>query len=118
MHNSCLVSSTLDIVSKKWTLDILFELRRRNEWARFSRIKKNIGDISPKALSDRLHDLEEEGLIEHRISEDSLPVKSEYRLTESGYELTDVIMEFKKWVFKWKLGNQTDNSRDCAICRI
>lgn len=118
MHDTCTVYQTMDYISKKWAMVILFEMRRGGDWIRFSDLKNRLGDITPKVLSERLRELESEGLIDHRLISDAMPVRSEYNLTEAGMELTDIILDIKQWALKWKIKNEPCVMMDCRRCRL
>lgn len=66
---------------------------------RFHEIVAAIPGISDRLLTERLRDLEQEGLIE-KIVVSSTPKKVEYTLTEAGKELEEVISAIIKWVKK------------------
>lgn len=82
---------------------------------RFSEIKKSM-NITPKVLSDRLKELQREGVIENRIDSTSMPIKSEYCLTEMGEDLINVAKNIKGWALKWKIINPVCESQDCIDC--
>lgn len=118
MHESCTVYKTMDYLSKKWAVLILFELGRGDEWKRFSDIRDRMRQITPKVLSERLKELEEERLVEHRTFDDAFPVRSEYRLTEAARELMPIIIEIKMWALKWKIDNAPCGRMNCYICKV
>ncbi|MBR2255199.1 MAG: helix-turn-helix transcriptional regulator [Candidatus Methanomethylophilaceae archaeon] len=118
MHETCTVYRTMDYISKKWAMVVLFEMRRGGGWMRFSEIQAKLGDVTPKVLSERLKELESEGLVEHRVDADSIPIRSEYNLTQAGLELTDIILEVKMWALKWKIDNKACEKLDCRKCRL
>lgn len=117
MDENCTVYRTMDFLSKKWTLLIILELYKGgDDWKRFSEIKRSMKEITPKVLSDRLRNLEEEDIIEKRVDSTTVPIKSEYRLTEMGKELIQVVKDVKIWALKWKVNNSVCASQDCIIC--
>ncbi|MDD2410585.1 MAG: helix-turn-helix domain-containing protein [Candidatus Methanomethylophilaceae archaeon] len=117
MNDNCTVYRTMGFLSKKWTLLIILELYRGGDtWKRFSEIKRSMKDITPKILSERLRNLEEEGVIERRVDTATVPIRSEYRLTEMGRELTEVAKGIKTWALKWKINNPVCASQDCIVC--
>lgn len=118
MHETCTVYNTLDYLSKKWAMVILFEMRRGGDWMRFSEIHTKLGNITPKILTERLKELETENLIEHRIDTSEVPIRSEYRLTPAGMEMTDIILEIKMWALKWKIDNKPCEKLNCCKCRL
>lgn len=119
MDHDCTFYKTMDYLAKRWTILILLELHKGDEeWKRFSTVRNSMKDITPKVLSERLKDLEKEGLVERRVDASSFPVKSEYRLTESGSELVDAIKSIKYWALKWKINNEPCKMQDCRKCTL
>jgi len=117
MQEGCTVNQTVRYIAKKWTLLILLELYKGEEHTRrFSELKGCLEGITQKVLSARLKELEKEGLVENRVDDRSFPVKSEYKLTESGLEIIDVVKDLKRWALKWKITNLECECQDCADC--
>ena len=81
---SCPVYRTAEILDGKWTILIFRDLLAGP--VRFNELKKSIGAISPKTLSDRLKLLEELGLITRSVYAE-VPPRVEYELTELGRDL-------------------------------
>jgi DNA-binding HxlR family transcriptional regulator len=109
----------MEYLAKRWTVLILLELRKgEQEWKRFSKLKDSMEDITSKVLSERLKGLEAEGLIENRVDSSSFPVRSEYRLTNAGKELVDVVVQVKYWALKWKISNEACLEQDCIECEF
>jgi DNA-binding HxlR family transcriptional regulator len=67
---------------------------------RFSDISDAVTPISDTLLSERLKQLEADGII-HRKVTPSTPVLIEYRLTEEGRDLEGVIEELRRWAERW-----------------
>ncbi|MDR0508875.1 MAG: helix-turn-helix transcriptional regulator [Candidatus Methanoplasma sp.] len=119
MDHDCTLYRTMDYLAKKWTILILLELRKGEmEWKRFSQIRDSMKDITPKVLSERLKDLESEGLVSRRVDASSFPIKSEYRLTDAGIELVEIVRRMKYWALKWKISNETCLLQDCDCCKL
>jgi DNA-binding HxlR family transcriptional regulator len=119
MDHACTIYQTMDFASKKWMLLILLEMYKSNkEKVRYSEIKKNMEEITPKVLSNRLKELEDQGLITKTIDASEFPVKSFYQLTPSGNEFITVIKTLKQWALKWKVDNKICQSLDCKHCPL
>jgi DNA-binding HxlR family transcriptional regulator len=119
MDENCTVYQTMDFISKKWTLLILLELfKGGKEKKRYSEIKNNMNDITPKVLSERLRELESEGLIKRQVDASRFPIKTEYWLTESGLDFIPVISMMKSWALKWKPHQRICESIDCKNCTL
>lgn len=108
---------TVKYLTKKWTLLIILELYKGPGYSRrFSVLKESLGDITPKILSERLKELEEEGIVSKNIDSSAFPVKCEYTLTESGLELIGIIRGIKVWALKWKIDSIPCGEQDCKLC--
>lgn len=119
MDDFCTVNLTVKYLTKKWTLLIILELYKgENYTRRFSELKDKLPGITPKILSERLSELEAEGIVVNTIDTRSVPIKSEYTLSESGLELVEVIRGIKYWALKWKIDNIPCGSQECKVCKL
>lgn len=118
MHNDCTVYLTMEYLSKKWSLLIIHEMSKGEEWKRFSEIKKRMEGVTAKILTERLNYLVSEGFIEHRMDTSCTPIKSEYRLTPMSVELLDVVRSLKTWALKWKIDNPECGNTNCRLCSL
>jgi DNA-binding HxlR family transcriptional regulator len=117
MDEACTVNMTVKYLTKKWTLLIILELYKgKDHTRRFSELKDSLGEITQKILSERLKELEDEGIVTKNVDATSFPVRSEYTLTKSGLELVDVIRGIKMWALKWKIDNIPCGGQDCSVC--
>jgi len=117
MDHDCTVRMTMDYLAKKWTIMILLELYKGEmEWKRFTHIRDSMKEVTAKVLSERLKELESEGLIIKRVDATSFPIKSEYKLTEMGVELVEAVKDIKLWALKWKVMNPACKNQDCRVC--
>lgn len=86
------------LLGKRWTgllLDTLMEGPRR-----FCELTAAVEGLSDRVLSDRLRELEQEGIVE-RVVYPQIPVRVEYRLTEKGRALRPVVDAIHKWAERW-----------------
>ena len=67
---------------------------------RFSEIKEEIPEINSRILSERLGELEEEGLIDRTVI-DEKPICIEYTITEKGADMRNIFRCFCKFGQKW-----------------
>jgi len=115
----CTLYKTMNFIAKRWNLLIILELYKGDkEWKRYSEIKRQLNNITPKILSLRLKELQIEGLIQRREDTTHHPIKSEYKLTSSGNNFIQIIQQIKEWTLKNKLSNQTCKETDCKYCTI
>ena len=117
MQSVCTVNQTVKYLGKKWMLLIILELYKGEGYTRrFTEVKERLPGITAKVLSARLKELEEEGLVERRVEAGTVPVRSEYTLTESGLEIVEVIKDIKRWALRWKIENLACGAQDCRRC--
>ena len=88
-------SYTLSLISGKHKMVILYCLMEYQP-VRFNEMKRYLGRISDKTLSQNLKELEADGLIE-RKSYPQIPPKVEYSLTERGTSLMEVLDQLCVW---------------------
>lgn len=87
-----------DLLGRRWTGVILRILM--DGPCRFGELTERIGTISERVLSERLKELEAEGILERHV-DPGPPIRSEYRLTEKGQAFWKVIDELGKWAVRW-----------------
>ena len=80
----CPVRNVLDQLAGKWSVLILTALAGKP--FRFGELKREIGDISQRMLTQTLRDLQASGLIERTVFP-TTPPSVEYRLSPHGPEL-------------------------------
>jgi DNA-binding HxlR family transcriptional regulator len=88
----------VELVGKRWTGAILFVLL--DGPARFSEIKECVPDLSDRLLSERLKELESEGIVERHVL-DGTPPRVQYALTDKGMALGPAIDSLKHWARAW-----------------
>lgn len=86
---------TLSIINGKWKLTIIYYLSTY-EKIRFNQLKRYLGKITYKTLSDSLKELEQDGLV-NRKAFPQIPPKVEYSLTEKGKSLWPIIESMCSW---------------------
>ncbi len=87
------------LVGDKWTTIVLYCLSTQ-EVRRFNELQRNIPDISKKMLIQTLRGLERDGLLERTVYY-QVPPKTEYRLTNDGHRLRELIA----WLCEWTSNN-------------
>ena len=108
----------MEYLSKRWAILVLHELSKGSEWKRFSEIKASMKDVTAKVLTERLRELESEGLVEKRVDTSCVPIRSEYRLTPASLELMDIVHDIKMWALKWKIDNPACGCMNCHLCTM
>ena len=67
---------------------------------RFTEIKKALTGISGTMLSERLLELEKEGLVIRKVYSE-IPPKVEYSLTYRAMELESILNDLDRWHERW-----------------
>jgi DNA-binding HxlR family transcriptional regulator len=92
------IESAFEVLGKKWNGLIISLLL--NGVMKFSEIKHAIPELSPKILTERLRELEKNGILIRSVFADT-PVRIEYSLTQKGEELQGIINQLHSWASKW-----------------
>ena len=90
----CPTRLTLDRVADKWTVLIVGRLAERTH--RFGELRQGVTGISPKVLTQKLRELERDGLVSRKIYA-SVPPKVEYSLTPLGRTLIGLLDAIRTW---------------------
>ena len=86
------------MIGKRWNPQVVRALQTGS--ARFGDVRNAIANISDAVLSERLKELEAEGIVTRDVTP-STPVLIEYHLTERGRDLTKVVEELASWAERW-----------------
>lgn len=77
----------LDVLGRRWSLRVLWELRAGPRT--FRALREACDDISPTSLNQRLADLRDLGAVEH--GDDG------YSLTAAGTQLGKILLDLNAW---------------------
>ncbi|HWK22554.1 MAG TPA: helix-turn-helix domain-containing protein [Ureibacillus sp.] len=91
------LAKAMELLGKRWTTLILYQLLEGPQ--RFNEIESAL-PVSGRLLSERLKELEKEGLVERKVYTE-VPVRVEYSLTQKGGALKGAIREVEKWSQCW-----------------
>jgi DNA-binding HxlR family transcriptional regulator len=92
--NDCAVAKTLKIIGSKWTMLILHNLFEGKK--RFGELQRALDTISPKTLSQRLQELENDGIVSRKVFTE-IPLHVEYTLTPKGLTLKKIFQDLTDW---------------------
>jgi DNA-binding HxlR family transcriptional regulator len=95
----CIPVEIIQLLSRKWALLILGSLARSHK-LRYSQLAYQLNGISPKTLTERLRELENEGIITREMFSE-IPPRVEYSLTKKGTELALASVHILNWAEKW-----------------
>ena len=88
----------VELIGRRWTGAILRALMRGV--TRFGDLAETIPDLSDRMLSERLKELESEGIVVRQVIPD-MPVRIEYHLTPKGRALESVVTAILAWTDNW-----------------
>jgi len=91
---ACPTRLVLNRIADKWTVLVMSLLRQ--ETKRFGVLRRDIGGISQKMLTQTLRGLERDGLVIRTIYP-TVPPKVEYTLTPLGHTLVDLLDGIRLW---------------------
>lgn len=91
---SCPTRQVLDRIADKWSVLVLILLREEKQ--RFNALRRQIGGISQKMLSQTLKELERDGLVT-RTAFPTVPVTVEYAITPLGTTLAGTVDAIRVW---------------------
>lgn len=90
----CPVETTLLLISDKWVVLILRDLRTGTK--RFNELMRSVTGVSQKVLTEKLRRMEENELITRTVYPEA-PPRVEYSLTELGESLAPVLDAMADW---------------------
>ena len=89
------IMAALDLLGRRWTLRILWELRAGP--CAFRPLQQACGGLSPSVLNARLKDLRAAGLVQHDTEQG-------YALTPIAVELGELLLALDGWARRWAAG--------------
>lgn len=91
---ACPIRNVLDEVGKKWSLLVMLSLGGKRR--RFMDVKRSIGDVTQRVLTQTLRKLERDGYISRQVYPTSPPTV-EYWLTPMGLSLLELVGGLVVW---------------------
>ena len=88
----------IELIGRRWSGAIIQMLVRQP--ARFAELRAAIPDITDRMLSERLQELEQEGLVVRTVIPE-IPVRVEYQLSAKGRALEPALGAIGKWAERW-----------------
>lgn len=90
--------AAVELIGRRWAGAIIRLLTGGR--MRYAALKAHIPDITDRMLSERLKELEAEGIVRRIVTPDT-PVRVEYELTKKGKDLDDALSAIGKWAESW-----------------
>jgi len=92
--DACPISPVVDLVFSRWTTPILWTLNESG--VRFVELERRLGAITSKVLTQRLRQLERDGLVQRHYHPE-VPPRVEYEITDLGRSLSTVFAALGEW---------------------
>ncbi|MGW3283196.1 winged helix-turn-helix transcriptional regulator [Streptomyces sp. NPDC001002] len=92
---ACPIGPVVDIVFSRWTTPILWSLNTHGR-QRFVELERGIARITPKVLTQRLRQLERDGMVV-RTYHPEVPPRVEYEITDLGRTLAPLFAHLAEW---------------------
>lgn len=105
----------VELIGRRWTGCILRALLSDVE--RFSDLTEIIPGLSDRMLSERLKELEIEGIVVRTVLPET-PVRIEYHLTSKGRALGSVVASVSGWAQEWLAAPAHTASSSCASAPV
>jgi DNA-binding HxlR family transcriptional regulator len=96
---ACPVEMTLQLIGNRWKVLIMRDLLEGTK--RFGELKKSVGLITQKVLTQNLREMEESGLLVRKVYAE-VPPRVDYTLTEIGYSLKPILDSMVEWGTSYK----------------
>ena len=96
---ACPVEMTLQLIGNRWKVLIVRDLLEGTK--RFGELKKSVGSITQKVLTQNLREMEESGLLIRKVYAE-VPPRVDYTLTELGYSLKPILDSMVQWGTSYK----------------
>ena len=90
----CSLDYGMEIIKGKWKSVIICQLNKSP--IRFLELQRQLPNISHKVLTEKLKELENDGIVEKEVFME-LPPRVEYKLTEVGFNLYEVLRQLEIW---------------------
>jgi DNA-binding HxlR family transcriptional regulator len=95
LDQPCPVGPVVEIIFSRWTTPILWTLHAFGR-QRFVELERRIATITPKVLTQRLRQLERDGLVV-RTYHPEVPPRVEYEISELGSSLAPLFAALTEW---------------------
>jgi DNA-binding HxlR family transcriptional regulator len=89
----CPIARALDVLGDRWTLLILRELGLADQ--RFTELRRHLPGIAPTVLTQRLHELVDEGLV--TTQPDPSSQRHVYAITDRGRDAAPILRALARW---------------------
>lgn len=100
------METTLLLMGDKWKILIVRDLLTGTK--RFGELKRSLGSISQKVLTQNLRAMEANGLLTRKVYAE-VPPRVEYTLTPLGASLKPILDSLYRWGEAYQISRNTDS---------
>ena len=95
----CPVAIAAKVLSRRWAILILQTMMTPEsaDGLRYNEIQKSLHWVSAKVLTERLRDLEEQGILSRLVDSEGSSLRVTYKLTEKGAGLRPTLLAMQEW---------------------
>jgi DNA-binding HxlR family transcriptional regulator len=121
---NCPIFLVTRILGKRWAILVLQELlaSKNPEGAQFGELHRAISWVSPKVLTQRLRELEREGIVNRIVDASVIPARVHYSLTEKGMDFEPILDHMQRWGMKYggekTVGCLGGGPSSCSECKL
>jgi DNA-binding HxlR family transcriptional regulator len=121
---NCPIFLVTRILGRRWAILVLQELlaSKNPEGAQFGELHRKVSWVSPKVLTQRLRELEKEGIVNRIVDASVIPARVHYALTEKGMDFEPILDYMQKWGMKYggekTVGCLGGGASNCSECRL
>jgi DNA-binding HxlR family transcriptional regulator len=101
--------AAVELIGRRWSGAVLHLLLKAP--SRYAELRAAIPDITDRMLSERLRELEEEGIVARTVIPET-PVRVEYSLTPKGRALGPALDALGHWAERWVTIEASEPPRD------
>ncbi|MDX1986869.1 MAG: helix-turn-helix domain-containing protein [Candidatus Obscuribacter sp.] len=123
-EQACPVAKALELLGERWTLLIVRDLILGR--SKFNELQESLPGITASVLSERLKNLEKEGVVDSRLYSEH-PPRLSYHLTKKGRDLGKIVGALYDWGQKYtgvgnrlvgrKCGHSLEVDYFCPVCK-
>jgi DNA-binding HxlR family transcriptional regulator len=98
----------VELFGRRWSgalIQVLLQGRKR-----YAELRSAIPEITDRMLSERLRELEEEGILARKVIPET-PVRVEYELTAKGRALEAPLTAIAQWATRWQQADKDEPAR-------
>ncbi|MGH7670302.1 MAG: winged helix-turn-helix transcriptional regulator [Gemmatimonadaceae bacterium] len=105
----------VELIGRRWTGAVIQVLMSGR--SRYCEIRGAIPDVSDRMLSERLKELEAEGIVVRIVTPDT-PVRVEYELSRKGRALEQALGAIARWAEEWKGASASADQPSARTIRV